>query len=182
MVDELNTSLLASIGNVIAPIFAPLGFGNWQAAVATIMGLVAKEEVVGVFGVLYGIEGDALAMVEEGTFGSLGAIGAAFTSLSAYSFLLFNLLNTPCFAAIGAMKREMASTKWTWFAVAYQTLFAYSIALIVYQLGTLMTGGTFGFGTVTAILALAILFYLLFRKGTDSTNLSHLATPMNETR
>ena len=161
---EMEESMLAKIGSFIAPIFAPLGFGNWQATVATVMGLVAKEEVVGVFGVLFGISGDALELIEAGDFDSLQAIAGAFTTLTAYTFLLFNLLCAPCFAAIGAIRREMSSAKWTWFAIGYQTGFAYAVALIVYQLGNLFVNGSFGVGTVIAILLLAGFGYLLFRR------------------
>lgn len=164
MVEDMDTSILASIGNIIAPIFAPLGFGSWQATVATVMGLVAKEEVVGVFGVLFGVTGDALTFVEEGTFGELGPIAAHFTGLSAYSFLVFNLLCAPCFAAMGAIKREMNSGKWTAYAVGYLCIFAYGIALIVYQLGLLITTGIFTMWTAIAILVLLVLFYLIGRK------------------
>lgn len=165
MVEDMDVSLLGVVGSFIAPLFAPLGFGSWQPAVATILGLVAKEEVVSVFGVLYGVSGDALELVEEGSFGQLGAIASHFTALSAYAFLVFNLLCAPCFAAIGAIKREMNNAKWTWFAIGYQTVFAYTVALIVYQLGLFFTGNGFGFGTVAAILLLAGYVYLLFRKG-----------------
>lgn len=164
MVEDMDASVLAAIGNAVAPIFAPLGFGNWQSTVATLLGLVAKEEVVGVFGVLYGVAGDALELVEEGAFGSLSAIAAHFTTLSAYSFLVFNLLCAPCFAAIGAIKREMNNAKWTWFAIGYQTIFAYAVALVVYQLGALFTGAGFGFGTIIALLVAAGFIYLLVRK------------------
>ena len=150
MVEDMDASILAAIGGFVAPIFAPLGFGNWQSTVATVLGLVAKEEVVGVFGVLYGVAGDALELVEEGAFNELGPIAQHFTALSAYSFLIFNLLCAPCFAAIGAIKREMNNPKWTWFAIGYQTVFAYTIALIVYQLGLLFTGGSFGIGTIAS--------------------------------
>ncbi|WP_206458487.1 ferrous iron transport protein B [Anaerovorax sp. IOR16] len=162
MVENMDESILAVIGGWIAPIFAPLGFGAWQSAVATIMGLVAKEEVVGVFGVLYGVSGDALELVEEGSYGELGAISQHFTMLSAYSFLVFNLLCAPCFAAIGAIKREMNNAKWTWFAVAYQCVFAYVMAFMVFQFGS-MFYGTFGVGTIIAFLLLAALVYLLLR-------------------
>ncbi|MEG0691728.1 MAG: ferrous iron transport protein B [Oscillospiraceae bacterium] len=164
MVEDMDLSILAAIGGFIAPIFAPLGFGNWQAAVATVMGLVAKEEVVGVFGVLYGVSGDALAMVEEGAFEGLGGIASHFTSQSAFSFLVFNLLCAPCFAAMGAIKREMNSAKWTWFAIGYLCLFAYSISIIVYQVGNLLTGGGFSVATGVAFLLLAVLIYLIIRK------------------
>ena len=163
MVEDMDESVLAKIGGVLAPIFAPLGFGNWQATVATVMGLVAKEEVVGVFGVLYGVAGDALELVEEGAFDELVGIAQHFTTLTATSFLLFNLLCAPCFAAIGAMRREMNSGKWTSFAVAYLCVYAYAISLIVYQLGLFFTRGTFGVGTIAGFLALAILVYALLR-------------------
>jgi len=163
MVEDMDTSILATMGNVVAPVFAPLGFGNWQATVATIMGLVAKEEVVGVFGVLFGVGEGALDLVEEGAFDELGPISAAFTTLSAYSFLVFNLLCAPCFAAIGAIRREMNNGKWTAFAIGYLCIFAYGISLIVYQFGLLATGGGFGIGTIVATAALVFLLYLLFR-------------------
>ena len=165
MVEDMDASILAAIGSFVAPIFAPLGFGNWQSTVATVLGLVAKEEVVGVFGVLYGVAGDALELVEEGAFNELGPIAQHFTALSAYSFLIFNLLCAPCFAAIGAIKREMNNPKWTWFAIGYQTVFAYTFALIVYQLGLLFTGGSFGIGTIAALVLLAAYIWLLVRKG-----------------
>ena len=165
MVEDMDASILAAIGSFVAPIFAPLGFGNWQSTVATVLGLVAKEEVVGVFGVLYGVAGDALELVEEGAFNELGPIAQHFTALSAYSFLIFNLLCAPCFAAIGAIKREMNNPTWTWFAIGYQTAFAYTIALIVYQLGLLFTGGSFGIGTIAALVLLAAYIWLLVRKG-----------------
>lgn len=163
MVEDIDTSILAVIGGAVAPLFAPLGFGNWQSTVATVMGLVAKEEVVGVFGVLYGVAGDALELVEEGAFGSLGAIAMHFTALSAYSFLIFNLLCAPCFAAMGAIRREMNSAKWTGFAIGYQCVFAYAIALIAYQLGSLFAGNGFGLGTIVALALVALLIYLLAR-------------------
>lgn len=161
MVDE-NVSLLAVIGQFIAPIFAPLGFGNWKASVATFSGLVAKENVVGTFGVLFGLGGD----VAEDDAGLLKQIAAMFPyGSAALSFLVFNLLCAPCFAAIGAMKREMASAKWTWFALGYQTVFAYSIALMVHQFGGLLFGGvSFGVGTVAALIVLAVMLYFLFRR------------------
>ncbi|MDR0841709.1 MAG: ferrous iron transport protein B [Christensenellaceae bacterium] len=163
MVEDIDASMLAAAGNAIAPAFAPLGFGNWQSTVATLMGLVAKEEVVSVFGVLYGVAGDAMELVEGGAFGGLAPIALHFTALSAYCFLIFNLLCAPCFAAIGAMHREMASTKWTLFAVGYQCGFAYVIALIVYQLGIWFAGGAFGFGTAVAFALLLTLIYMLLR-------------------
>ena len=163
MVEDMDASLLAVIGGFIAPLFAPLGFGTWQSSVATVLGLVAKEEVVGVFGTLYAVAGDALELVDAGAFGQLGAIAAHFTLLSAYSFLVFNLLCAPCFAAIGAMKREFNNAGWTWFAIGYQTGFAYAIALIVYQLGMLFTGNGFTVWTAAALIVLAGLCYLVLR-------------------
>lgn len=164
MVEDMQESMLANIGSAIAPIFAPLGFGDWQSTVATIMGLVAKEEVVGVFGVLFGVAGDALEMVDEGTFEGLAAIAAHFTQLSAFTFLLFNLLCAPCFAAIGAIRREMNNWKWTVIAVGYMTVFAYVVALIVNQLGLLAAGNPFTVWTGVAIVLLLTMIYLLFRK------------------
>lgn len=164
MVENMDHSVLAAIGGFIAPFFSPLGFGNWQSTVATVMGLVAKEEVVGVFGVLYGVSGDALAMVEEGAFEGLSAIAMYFTPLSAFSFLLFNLLCAPCFAAMGAIKREMNNPKWTWAAIGYLCGFAYVISLIVYQLGLLFAGNGFTVLTALAILLVAALLWLMFRK------------------
>jgi len=164
MVEDMDHSVLAAAGGFIAPIFAPLGFGNWQSTVATVMGLVAKEEVVGVFGVLYGVTGDALQMVEEGMLEGLSPIAAHFTTLSAFSFLLFNLLCAPCFAAIGAIKREMNSAKWTWYAIGYLCVFAYAIALIVYQFGLLFSGGGFTVATAVAVIIAAALLWLLLRK------------------
>ena len=127
---------------------------------------MAKEEVVGAFGTLYAVAGDALGMVEEGSFAGLAPIAAHFTGLSAYSFLVFNLLCAPCFAAIGAIKREMNNAKWTWAAIGYQCGLAYAVSLMVYQFGGLVTGETaFGIGTIAALAVLALLIYLLFRKG-----------------
>ena len=174
LVDDMNLSILAALGGLIAPVFAPLGFGNWQSAVATIMGLVAKEEVVGVFGVLYGVIGDALALVEEGAIGSLSPIAAHFTPLAGFSFLIFNLLCAPCFAAIGAIKREMNDPKWTWYAIGYLCVFAYSVSIIVYQLGMFFGGNGFTAGTAAALGVLAIMLYLIFRKNKYETSLNCL--------
>ena len=171
MVEDMDASILATIGNAIAWIFSPLGFGTWQSTVATVMGLVAKEEVVSVFGVLFGVAGDAMEMVEEGAFAGLAPIAVHFTGLSAFSFLIFNLLCAPCFAAIGAIKREMNSAKWTWFAIGYQCVFAYAIALVVYQLGLWFSTGAFGVATVIALLVLAALVYLLLRPYREATKL-----------
>ena len=165
LVEDMDHSLLAVIGSAVLFLFRPLGFETWQPVVATVMGLVAKEEVVGVFGSLYGVAGDALGMVEEGDFAGLAPIAAHFTTLSAYSFLIFNLLCAPCFAAIGAIKREMNNPKWTLFAVGYQCVFAYTIALMVYQFGLAFTGGGFRAGTAAALVVLAVYLWLLFRKG-----------------
>ncbi len=161
MVDT-SESMLASIGNVIAPIFRPLGFGNWQSAVATVTGIVAKENVVSTFGVLFGF-----GEVAENGSEIWPMLQQMYTQISAYSFLIFNLLCAPCFAAIGAIRREMGNAKWTLIAVGYQTLFAYAISLIIYQLGILFTGEAFGIGTVVALIVLAFLLYMLFRPNRD---------------
>ena len=159
MVDDINDSLLSTLGKVIAWIFTPLGWGEWKAAVASITGLVAKENVVATFGQLYGF-----AEVAEDGSEIWGTLAASFTTISAYSFLAFNLLCAPCFAAIGAIKREMNNGKWTAFAITYQCVFAYVIALIINQIGNLIVNGTFGVGTVVAILLIIALIYLLVRK------------------
>lgn len=158
MVDDLNNSVLAAIGGVIAPIFAPLGWGDWKAAVAAVTGLIAKENVVGTFGILYGF-----AEVAEDGAEVWGSLASTYTPIAAYSFLVFNLLCAPCFAAIGAIKREMNSAKWTWFAIGYQCVFAYAVSICVYQFGNLLGGGIFGIGTVAAILVLIVFLYLLLR-------------------
>ena len=158
MVEDNNTSLLASIGSVVAPVFAPLGFGNWQGAIATFTGLIAKENVVSTFGVLYGF-----AEVAEDGAEIWSLLAGDFTALTAYSFMIFILLCAPCFAAMGAIKREMNNAKWTWIAIGYMCGFAYVVAMIVYQLGMLFSGH-FGVGTVVALLLLAGLIYLLLRK------------------
>ncbi len=160
--DQIDGSILAKIGNAIAWIFAPLGWGNWQATVASITGLVAKENIVGTLGVLYG--------GGEGTV--YDAIGAAFTGISGYSFLVFNLLCAPCFAAIGAIKREMNNAKWTWFAIGYQCGFAYLIALMINQFGGWAVGTGSIIGTIVAVIVLAGLLYMLFRPYKDATKLS----------
>ncbi|KEI80411.1 ferrous iron transport protein B [Clostridium botulinum] len=162
---ETPESMLASIGKVISPIFNPLGWGDWKAAVATITGLIAKENVVGTFGILYG----AGEVAEDGVE-IWKTLHGSFTQLSAYSFLLFNLLCAPCFAAIGAIKREMGNKKWTWLAVGYQTGLAYAVALVVYQLGSLFTGKGFGIGTLVALVLLAGFLYMLFRPYKDLTS------------
>lgn len=155
---EQNESILASIGNVLAPIFAPLGWGDWRAAVAAISGLIAKENVVGTLGVLFGfaeVAGDGVEI--------WGTMQQVFTPVAAYSFLVFNLLCAPCFAAIGAVRRELGG-KWTLIAVGYQCLLAYMVSLCIYQFGALLTGAaSFGVGTVAAIIILVVFLYLLFR-------------------
>lgn len=158
MVEDINNSLLSAIGRTFAWIFAPLGWGDWKSAVATVTGLIAKENVVQTFGQLYGF-----AEVAEAGDEIWGTLAASFTAVSAYSFLAFNLLCAPCFAAIGAIKREMNNGKWTAFAICYQCVFAYIIALIIYQIGNLAMYGTFGFGTVVAIILVIGLIYLLVR-------------------
>ena len=160
--EQIDASILAKIGSAIAWIFAPLGWGNWQATVASITGLVAKENIVGTLGVLYG--------GGEGTV--YDAIGAAFTGISGYSFLVFNLLCAPCFAAIGAIKREMNNRKWTWFAIGYQCGFAYLIALMINQFGGWFIGAGNIIGTIVAVIVLAGLLYMLFRPYKDATKLS----------
>ncbi len=151
MIEDSDVSLLAGIGNVFAFVFAPLGFGTWQASVATITGLLAKENVVSTFGVLY-----------PGNLSS--EMAKVFNPVTAYSFMIFNLLCAPCFAAIGAIKSEMKSAKWTWAAIGYMCAFAYAISLITYQLGTWFVKGTFGVGSIAAIVCIAALVYLLVRK------------------
>ena len=161
MVEDNNSSLLAAIGNIVSFIFMPLGFGNWQSAVATFTGLIAKENVVSTFGVLFHI-GEEVA---ENDAGLLTAVAAHYSQLSAYSFMLFNLLCAPCFAAMGAIKREMNNGKWTMAAIGYMCAFAYAVSLIVYQLGGLITGEVpFGIGTICALVVLMIMLYFLVRK------------------
>ena len=162
---ETDQSILASISSIIAPMFKPLGWGFWQAAVATISGLVAKENVVGTLGVLFGF-----AEVAENGVEYWPQLMQSFSSLSAYSFLTFNLLCAPCFAAIGALSREMMSKKWTLFAIAYQCTFAYVVSLIIYQLGMLFSGNGFTIGTFFAIACIILLIYLLFRKPYSNDN------------
>ena len=167
MVDDLNDSILAKIGNAIAWIFAPLGWGDWKAAVATVTGLIAKENVVGTFGVLYG----GFDEVAENGWEIWANLRENFTALSSYSFLIFNLLCAPCFAAIGAIKREMNSAKWTWFAIGYQCGFAYAVSLIVYQIGSAFTGNLNIVGLIAAIILLAFFGFMLFRPYKESTKL-----------
>ena len=160
--DQIDSSILASIGNLIAWIFIPLGWGNWQAAVASITGLVAKENIVGTLGILYG-GGDGTVYQNLAT---------AFNGITGYSFLVFNLLCAPCFAAIGAMKREMNNAKWTWFAIGYQCGFAYAIALMVNQFGSAFTGHLNIVGLIAAVAVLAFMLYMLFKPYKEATKLS----------
>ena len=160
--DEIDYSILAAIGGVLAWIFKPLGWGNWQAAVASITGLVAKENIVGTLGILYG-GGDGTVYQN---------IGAAFTGISGFSFLVFNLLCAPCFAAIGAIKREMNNAKWTWFAIGYQCGFAYLISLMINQFGGLFTGSVNVIGLIFALAALALMVYMLVRPYKEATKLN----------
>ena len=164
---EIDHSILAMIGNAFAWIFIPLGWGDWKSAVAAITGLVAKENVVGTFGILFGF-----AEVAEDGAEYWGTLAGSMTAVAAYSFLLFNLLCAPCFAAMGAIKREMNNAKWFWFAIGYQTGLAYVVSLCVYQLGTLFTTGHFGLGTVVALVLVAGFIYLLFRPYKESSTLN----------
>lgn len=166
MVDDMNDSILAAIGGALAPVFAPLGWGDWKSAVAAITGLVAKENVVGTFGVLYGF-----AEVAEDGAEIWGTLAGSMTAVAAYSFLVFNLLCAPCFAAMGAIRREMNNAKWFWFAVGYQTGLAYIVALCIYQIGTLVTTGAFGIGTIVAFIAIIAFIYLLMRPYKKSNTL-----------
>ena len=159
--DQIDSSILAVIGNAIAWLFAPLGWGNWQAAVASITGLVAKENIVGTMGILYGGSGTVY-----------GNLAGEFTHITGYSFLVFNLLCAPCFAAIGAIKREMNNAKWTWFAIGYQCAFAYAIALMVNQFGALFTGSVHIVGLIFALLVLAFMLYMLFKPYKEANTLT----------
>ena len=151
--DELSMSILATFGNAIAWIFKPLGWGNWQAAVASVTGLIAKENIVGTMGILYGGSGSVWT-----------EMGRVFTGISGYSFLVFNLLCAPCFAAMGAIKREMNNTKWTLFAIGYQCVFAYLISLMIYQFGTFFKGNGSIVGLIAAVIVLLVMLYMLFIK------------------
>lgn len=165
--EQLDGSILASIGGVIAPLFAPLGWGNWKSAVAAITGLIAKENVVGTFGIIYG-----LSEVSENGTEIWGSLAGSMTAVAAYSFLVFNLLCAPCFAAMGAIRREMNSAKWFWFAIGYQTLLAYVVSLCVYQIGNMITTGAFGIGTVVAFLLVIGFIYMLVRPYKESKTLN----------
>ena len=159
--DQIDCSILASIGGAVAWIFKPLGWGNWQAVVASITGLIAKENIVGTLGILYGGDGSVYSN-----------LASAFTPITAYSFLVFNLLCAPCFAAIGAIRREMNNTGWTWFAIGYQCGFAYVIALMINQFGNLFTGNANFIGAVVAVTFLACIVYMLFKPYKEATRLN----------
>ena len=165
--EQLNDSILAKIGGVIAPIFAPLGWGDWKMAVAAVTGLIAKENVVGTFGILFGF-----AEVAEDGVEIWGQLAGSMTAVAEYSFLVFNLLCAPCFAAMGAIKREMNNTKWFLFAIGYQCLLAYVVSLCIYQIGTLATGGGFGLFTVIAFILIIGFIYFLFRPYKESQTLN----------
>ena len=165
--EQLNDSILAKIGGVIAPLFAPLGWGDWKMAVAAVTGLIAKENVVGTFGILYGF-----AEVAEDGVEFWGQLAGSMSAVAAYSFLVFNLLCAPCFAAMGAIKREMNNTKWFLFAIGYQCLLAYVVSLCIYQIGMLVTGGGFGIFTAVAFLLIIGFIYLLFRPYRESGTLN----------
>jgi len=152
--DQIDSSILASIGNLIAWIFIPLGWGNWQAAVASITGLVAKENIVATMSILYG----------GGELSTYATLATHFTAITGYSFLVFNLLCAPCFAAIGAIKREMNNPKWTWFAILYQCGFAYVIAFLVTQIGNAFVGSINILGIIISVVILACMIYMLFFK------------------
>ena len=165
--EQLNDSILASIGSVIAPLFAPLGWGDWKMAVAAVSGLIAKENVVGTFGILFGF-----GEVAEDGAEIWGQLAGSLSTVAAYSFLVFNLLCAPCFAAMVAIKREMNNTKWFFTAIGYQTLLAYVVSLCIYQIGNLFIGGGFGIGTVVAVLLIIGFVYLLVRPYKESATLS----------
>ena len=159
--EELELSILAKVGGAIAWLFKPLGFGTWQATVASFTGLIAKENIVGTMGILYG---------GTETYANLAA---SFSGIAAYAFLVFNLLCAPCFAAIGAIRREMNNAGWTWFAIAWQCGFAYAVALMIYQFGLVFTGGVSVIGLIAAIAVLAAMIYMLFfKKYQEATRLT----------
>ena len=169
METQLNDSILAKIGGVIAPIFKPLGWGNWKMAVAAVTGLIAKENVVSTFGMLFGF-GSEIAEDGQEVWGTLAH---SMSAIASYSFLVFNLLCAPCFAAMGAIKREMNNTKWFFFAIGYQCGLAYLVSLCIFQIGSLFTGATFGFGTIVAVAIIIAFIYLLFRPYKQSKTLKY---------
>ena len=164
MLDEsqMDCSILANIGKAICWIFAPLGWGDWQATVAAVTGLVAKENIVATMGILYG-SGDATVWQ---------TLASSFTAVTGMSFLVFNLLCAPCFAAMGAIKREMNSAKWTLFAIGYQCVFAYAVSLIIYQVGSIFTGNVNVFGLIVALILIAFIIYMLVRPYKESNKLT----------
>ncbi len=164
--EQLDSSILAVIGGIIAPVFAPLGWGDWKMAVAAVTGLIAKENVVSTFGILF-----SYAEVAEDGAEIWSALAGSMTAAAAYSFLVFNLLCAPCFAAMGAIKREMNNRKWFWFAIGYQTILAYIVSLCVYQLGSLFTAGVFGIWTIAAVVFVVLFLYLLVRPYNESQTL-----------
>ncbi len=161
--EQIEFSILAKVGNAIAWIFAPLGWGTWQATVASITGLVAKENIVGTMGILYRVDGQSV----------YATLAAAFTQLAGFSFLTFNLLCAPCFAAMGAIKREMNSAKWTWFAIAYECGFAYVVSLMIYQIGGIFTGNINVIGLIVAVVLLALMCFMLFKPYKEATRLKN---------
>ncbi|MBR3556688.1 MAG: ferrous iron transporter B, partial [Oscillospiraceae bacterium] len=182
-VTPMDDSILAGVGNAVSFVFKPLGFGSWRPTVATVTGLVAKEEVVSTFGVLYNYDdAEGEEELEENGDQIWANVAADFNAfsgghgmLAAFAFMLFNLLCAPCFAAMGAIKREMNNARWTWFAIGYMCVFAYAIALIVYQLGLLFTGGVQIVGLIVAVALLAFLLYMLFRPYKEATRLTATA-------
>ncbi len=168
--EQLDASILATIGSFIAPIFAPLGWGDWKMAVAAVTGLIAKENVVGTFGILFGF-----AEVAEDGAEIWGSLASSMTAIGAYSFLVFNLLCAPCFAAMGAIRREMNNARWFWITIGYQTGLAYVVSLCVYQIGNWISVGVFGFGTVVAFLLMIGFVYLLLRPYKESKTLKMAA-------
>lgn len=171
---QLDSSILAIVGSVIAPVFTPLGWGDWKMAVAAVTGLIAKENVVGTFGILFGFA----EVAEDGTE-IWGQLAGSMTAIAAYSFLVFNLLCAPCFAAMGAIRREMNNAKWFWFAIGYQTLLAYVVSLCVYQIGILISGGAFGLWSVIALLLIIGFIYLMVRPYKESKNPLKISRPIS---
>ncbi|MBP5266041.1 MAG: ferrous iron transporter B, partial [Lachnospiraceae bacterium] len=160
---EIDSSILAAIGSALAFIFKPLGFGTWQLSVAAVTGLIAKENVIATLGMTYGLE----EVAEDGA-DYWAALAASITAIGGYAYLVFNLLCAPCFAAMGAIKREMNNPKWFWFAIGYQCALAYVVSLCIYQIGGLFTGAvSFGLGTIVAVAFIACFIWLLVRKGTE---------------
>lgn len=173
MTDDMDISILAYIGKAFAWIFAPLGWGGWKAAVAAVTGLIAKENVVGTFGILYHFAGELSENGDEiwtAFAQNLSELSGGHPALAGYSFLIFNLLCAPCFAAIGAIKREMNNAKWTWFAIGYQCIFAYLVSLMVFQIGRIFTGDVNIIGLIAAVIVLAVMLYMLLRKNKYDDN------------